>query len=298
MRGRTFRGPASLDLGGDGAYIYVGKAAPVDMPAFTGVIDPGLPVWVRTELDQFTPKLFAYYSERLGPFAGGRPTAYASWTGSAAAGTSMGGSVLKGTVILAIGGAGALKPSSSTLSRVRWFFGHESAHFWLGQTVRYDGPAQAWITEGGADMLAFRALEHLVAGYDARVELQRSLDECTKLVAGGKSLAGASARGDVRANYACGAVLLLAAEAAARKRDPHADVFNWMRGLLDARRSSGVVGEADWLNAFASVAAASTVSNVRRFIEEGVQIPQSFLRQLFDETGVPYRIDLDRLVLT
>jgi hypothetical protein len=200
----------------------------------------------------------------------------------------MGGSVLPGTLILVIGGAGASNATPAVLSRTRWFFGHEAAHFWLGQVIHYDSPASAWITEGGADLMAVRALDHLTPGYDSRAELQHSLTECLTLAGSDKPLSGASARGEVRANYTCGAMLLLAAEAANKKQNAKADVFTWLGGLIDANRADGVVGEKDWLDRFAKVADPQTVREVRAFIDKGAPSPPDFFARLFTATGVAF----------
>ena len=50
--------------------------------------------------------------------------------------------------------AAKASPQPEIVERSRWFIGHEGAHFWLGQTVRYAFADEAWITEGGADLMA------------------------------------------------------------------------------------------------------------------------------------------------
>lgn len=288
-RGGTSKGVVHSDFSREGAYAYSGPARPIETAAFAGILDPGLPGWIRAELNDFTPRLFALYRERLGASASGRPMAMVAWGGSAQPGSSLGGSVLEGTVVMRISGSRTAESSPAMLSKLRWFIGHESAHFWLGQTVTYTRRADAWITEGGADLLAIRALEKLVPGYDSRSELQHEVDDCLRTNGPGKPLSGASARGDARANYACGAVLLLAAEGAARKRDPGADAFTWVRALIDANRADGKVTEADWLAAFQAASGdAALTEQVRGFLDHGVERPADFIEALFGATGVPF----------
>ncbi|MHA6721247.1 hypothetical protein ACX40Y_17570 [Sphingomonas sp. RS6] len=290
------RSSVRVDLDREPSYVYDGPAAPIESAAFVGIVDPGLPAWIREQLDRFTPQLFALYRERLGPPAGGRPMAMVAWAGGGNPGTSMGGSVLPGLVVMRIAGQQTLAPNPAVMNRLRWFFGHESAHFWMGQTVSYTRRSEAWITEGAADMLAIRASERLVPDFDTQRQLQREVDDC---IAGsaGKSLAGASERGEGRTNYACGAALLIAVEGAVR-RDTKADLFDWMRGLIDANRADGKVSEADWLAAFdAVVADAAQREAVRAFIDRGVGDPAAFLGALYEATGVAFTRDGARLVL-
>lgn len=295
--GKRLRGEAGLMLNGDDTYLYSGAARPTETAAFVGVIDPGLPAWVTAELNAFTPRLFAYYTQRLGKPRGDRPAAFVAWGGSALKGYSVGGSVLKGMVVMNMRGAQVSDPNPAVRTRMRWFIGHESAHFWMGQTVRYGGRSEAWITEGAADLMAVRAFEHLDPGYDARADVQRSIDDCLK-INGTQPLAKAAERDLHRANYACGVVLALAAEGAARRRDPGADVFSWVRRLIDANRADGVVTQADWLSAFAAVREdAAATASVRRFLEEGTPDPAGFVHDLLAGSGVAVRRDGERVLL-
>ncbi|WP_052507783.1 M1 aminopeptidase family protein [Sphingomonas hengshuiensis] len=297
-RGVAHRGRFRRDLGGESGYAYVGRTPVIETPALAGIFDPGLPPWIRAELDTFTPRLFALYRARLGPSIAARPMALVSWGGAKRPGTSLGGSVLEAMVVLQIEGAQTVAATPAVLQRVRWFLGHESAHFWMGQTVRYARRADAWIDEGSADVMAVRALERLVPGYDARDAFQREVDDCIRENGPGMALSGASARGNTRANYACGAVLLLAAEGAVRKREAGADAFTWLRGLIDANRADGKVTQADWLAAFdAATGDPALGARVRSYLDSGVADPAAFVAELFAATGVAFSRDSGRIVL-
>lgn len=290
--GVAVRGAEDPDL-----YVYSGDAPIVETPTVAGIFDPGLPAWLRTEFDTLIPKLFALYTRRLGTPKGERPMAMVSWSGAANQGWSFSGSVLTGLVAIDMGGKVALTADPAVADRVGWFFGHESAHFWMGHTVAYDTARNAWITEGSADVLAVRALAALKPGYDARVELQREVDDCIK-VNGAKPLTSASERGEVRANYACGAVLLLAAEAAERRRDPSADAFTFARRLIDANREDGKVSEADWLATFEQVSGDAVITaRIKAFLDQGVADPTAFVAELFTATGVRFERSGDKLTL-
>lgn len=292
LEGRVTRSEISTPLGDRGVYIYSGDAPIVETETLAAVVDPGLPVWARTELEVFTPRLLALYAERLGPSKEGRPTVFAAWGGADARVQSMSGSTLPNLIVMTLSGKGYVQPSASTQDRMRWFLGHEAAHFWLGQVVRYRRREESWITEGGADVLAIRALERLQPGYDGRVERQREVDDCMKMIGPAKPLNGATERGDHRVSYACGAVLLMAAESAMRRRDPTADALSFWRILLDRNRVDGVVDAAEWLAAFQIATDDDRLTgSVRGFVDTGTNDPTAFVAALFDATGVEHTRD-------
>jgi hypothetical protein len=261
----------------------------IETASFAGVIDAGLPAWVRTELDQFTPQIMALYNQRLGPPSGGRPMALVAWQGAEKPGWSLGGSVLDHMVVMQISGQRVLERAPDVLAQMRWFIGHESAHFWMGQTVRYARENEGWIMEGSADLLAIRGLRTLAPDFDDRAYLQREMDECLKLEGPGKPLAGAGERGENRAYYSCGALLALAAEGAARKADPAADVFTFIRALIDANRADGKVSADDWLAQFRKAGGdAAVADDIRILLDKGVADPRAFWMRLFTATGVAF----------
>ncbi|MBA4763374.1 hypothetical protein [Sphingomonas sp.] len=296
FNGRRHRGSVRLMLDQHQSYVYSGPARALATPAFVGIIDPGLPVWARDELNRFTPRLFDYYTARLGRPAGTRPTLLASWGGTTLPGVSLGGSVLDGMVVMNLEGAAMVDPQPALLAQTRWFIGHEGAHFWMGQTVRTARRSAAWMTEGAADVMAVRALAHFYPDYDARGRLQKSIDDCIA-INGSKPLSGAFERGAHRANYACGAVLMMAAEGAARKRDPRADLFTWLRTLIDPNRKAGVVTPDHWLTVFAASGGAGA-EQVRSFLDRGIPDPAAFIAELLEANGVAVRRDGARVILT
>lgn len=296
FEGKLYRDAVRLKLEKQQSYIYSGPARAVATPAFVGIIDPGLPQWTRDELDRFTPRLFDFYTQRLGKPTGARPTLLAAWGGTAFKGVSQGGSVLDGMVVMNLKGAGMVDPKPALIAQTRWFIGHEGAHFWMGQTVRAKRRSESWMTEGGADLMAVRALAHYDPAYDVRARLQRSIDECIT-VNGSKPLSGALERGEHRANYDCGAVLMMAAEGAARKRDAKSDLFTWLQTLIEPNRKTGLVTADDWIGAFTAVGGVGA-ADVRVFLDRGVPDPAAFIAELLASNGVAVRRDGARVILT
>lgn len=240
------RGQATSRAVDDGErYVIYGPAAVRADTPFARIVDPAMPGWLVDELDSFTPRLFDRYARSLGPFKGDRPMIVASWKPSAMTGISQGGSVNPGMITMTFEGAGLLAPNPAVASGVKWFIGHESAHFWLGETIHADTPDRAWMTEGGADLMAARAVKESDPGFDDARFIANARRDCAEgLKAGG--VEGAGLRNENRPYYACGMVFALAVEAAGQPRGE--DFFAFVRRLITAN-PDGVVTREEWLDA-------------------------------------------------
>src|SRR3569833_1717983 len=192
---------ATLDDGQ--AYVLFGDAKPVIGPAMTTKFDQALPKWLADYLNTELPKILARYREELGPSPVGQPTLLASWAGPQPHTISLGGSVLPGMVVMTLAGDGLLKPSEKVSHYARWFVSHEAAHFWLGQAVHYSNRSESWITEGGAELLAFRATAASDPSFDIRARLSEAKGECAPFLARGGIASAYEREGDFRAYYAC-----------------------------------------------------------------------------------------------
>jgi hypothetical protein len=225
-----------------GAYVLFGRAKPVIGPAMTTILDPALPKWLPDYLNAELPKILAQYREKLGPSPVGQPTLLASWAGPLPHTVSLGGSVLPGMVVMTLAGDGLLKPSDKVSHYARWFVSHEAAHFWLGQAVHYSNRSESWITEGGAELLAFRATAAADPTFDIKARLSEARDECTPFLANGGIASAYEREGDFRAYYACGAILALAAEKAS-----DGDFADFVRTLIRRFGADETVTRAEWL---------------------------------------------------
>lgn len=281
----------TVTLTSGNSYVLFGAAKPIETADIVALLDPGLPQWIVDQLGASTPELLAYYADRLGPRSGPKPTLMVSWMGATPKLQSMGGSVLPGLVIMAFEGEGVTARNPAALNGARWFIAHEAVHFWLGTTVRYDAAAHAWITEGGADLLAVRASEAIDPDYDGRPVLNKAVDDCIELGAG-KAVNAANERNENRAYYACGAVFGLVAEAAARRVDAGHDFFDFVRALIDANRADGVVSKDEWLAHLTTVSRdASLAHDIRTMADKGVADPKATIASLFSRAGVRHTLD-------
>ena len=277
------------------AYVLFGEAQLKEARRIVTVVDPQLPGWIASSIETFAPQVVDYYASRLGKGQTHRPTVMSTWYGPTAGVVSYGGSVVPGLIVMSFEGEALLHANDEVLSGNRWFIAHEVAHFWLGQTVRTETSRDSWITEGGADLMAVRATKALNPDYDENGMLQTEVDDCVALA--GKPVADAEQRGEHRAYYACGAVLALSAEAL-QKRATGGDWFDFIKPLIDSHRSGGVLTREAWLTHFAELGAPGSLNaETTALLDKGVSDPGAFIRSLFDQTGVAYRMVKGRIVL-
>lgn len=278
------------------SYVLFGQVEQVDGERLTTIMDPALPAWIGEQVGGFAPRVGDWYTRRLGRGQTDRPTVMISWNGPTERTTSMGGSVMPGLITMSFEGAGVLNPTAEMLTVSRWFIGHESAHFWLGQTVRYEYARDAWITEGGADLMAVRALKALDPGYDDVAALQKEVDDCVELTRD-RSVVTANQRGEQRAFYACGAVFALAAEGAQR----HATGGDWLdflKPLINDNRRDGVLSRDEWLDALTAVSRDPSLRlDIERMLDKGAPDPAAVVARLFERTGVAFRMEAEKVVL-
>ncbi len=280
----------AVTLEGAGTYVLFGPARPIVTASMAAVMDPQLPEWLREFLARFTPQVLARYAEQLGPALETRPTVMVTWAGPTPRVISMGGSVLPGLVTMTFEGEGVLRERAELRNQARWFIAHEGAHFWLGQAVRYGSSNDAWITEGGAELLAIRTVAAIDPAFDAQLELQARLDECVQL-SRGRPVASAQERGEHRAYYACGTMFARIAEAA-EGRTPGGDFFQFTRRLIAANRADGVLTRGEWLAELTRVSGdPSLARDIRIMIETGVPDPAAHLASLFRRAGIPHSPD-------
>ena len=294
-----FKGERRVSVVAEDAQTYVlfGQARQVQSARLATVTDPALPGWIGAEIADFAPRVADHYAARLGVAGTQVPTVMVSWTGPTPGSRSMGGSVLPGLIVMTFEGAGVVDRTPEVLSVARWFIAHESAHFWLGQRVRYEYARDAWITEGGADLMAVRALQAIDPAYDARGELQKEVDDCIDL-SRGRGVASAAERGEHRAYYACGAVFAMAAEGAQRQRDG-GDWFGFLAPVMAANQADGVLTREEWLDALTRVSRDPSLRlDIERMLNDGVSDPAAIIARLFDRTGVAHRREGTRLMLT
>ncbi|MHC3126451.1 hypothetical protein OB03_03680 [Brevundimonas sp. GN22] len=277
------------------SYVLLGQADVTRDEGLTAVIDPALPHWMANTLADAAPATGRWYRQRLGAASSGaeKPVLMAAWNGPTQRMTSMGGSVLPGLIVMSFEGRGIEEPNPEIRERALWFIAHEAAHFWLGQTLRYEYARDAWITEGGADLMAVRALKARDPSYDDKSELQTEIDDCVKYAA--RPLGSAGERGEHRAYYACGAVFAMAAETAERRKSG-GDFLDFVRLLLSENRRDGVVTVQDWMSLYARRGGRpEQASLMLEMVNNGTRDPKAAVLALLE--GWDVALEGDRVVL-
>lgn len=279
----------TVETEGDGSYVLFGRRNPVETRDLTMMVDPALPAWIRTSIEGAMPRILAGYASALGPAPGPKPTIIVSWRGPTPSFRSLGGGTLAGLVVMRFEGEGMVAEDPVARHSNLWFLAHESAHFWLGQAVHFGNAQEAWITEGGADLLAFAAVAAADPTYDPRVPLQSAIEDCVSL-SRGRGIASAIERGENRAYYACGAVFALIAEAASQ-----GPFTRFVRGLIDANRADREVTRRDWLAALDRASGDPTLSrDIGRMLDRGAADPKAAIASLFTRARVRFELGPDR----
>jgi hypothetical protein len=273
----------ALTLRNSSSYVFFNARNPVETDAIAAMIDPQLPDWLKASLRDMVPAILGRHAADLGPAPAGKPMLLASWAGPTAGKFSMNGGVVPGTVLMRFEGEGLLAQSRQMRDLARWFIAHEGAHFWLGQAVRYERSRDAWITEGGADLLAVRAVQSIDREYDWRRELNRSIRDCIAL-SRGRGIGSAEDRGENRAYYACGALFGLLVEAESGR-----PFSAFIRSLIDANRADGVLTRQEWLDrAREATRDADLIAWIERTIDLGHDDPAASVAAMLSRAGIAF----------
>ena len=246
------------------------------------VIDKEMPAWISQYIAAYTPAAIRVLHSNLGPSGIREPTILAAWEGAARPGVSMNGGALRGLILMRIEGRGALASNPALRDMARWFIAHETAHFWLGQAVGYEGSRDSWIMEGGAELLAARTVQRLDPSYSPTAFLNQAIRGCAE--AAGRPVAEAPERGENRTTYACGAVFALVAE-----RVSGGDFYSFTRSLIDRHRARGTVNSAEWLAAVARAARnPAPATAIRTLLERGAVDPKAAVASLLRQSGIAF----------
>jgi hypothetical protein len=266
-------------------YAFFGATRPLETPYLVALLDPALPAWIRDSLSSAVPTLLSRYTQELGALPEFKPTLLVSWGGATPRIVSRGGSVLRGMIAMNYEGEGVLTETTEQRNQGLWFIAHEAAHFWIGQTAGYEFARDAWITEGGADLLAMRAVAEIEPTYDPRRALDEAIADCARLTKR-RGVESARDRNEHRAYYACGAVFGLVAEAGSGR-----SFYKFARRLLDENRRDGIISRAEWLAALDAATRKPALSrDILRLLERGAADPPEFLAELLAKAGVDIEI--------
>lgn len=272
--------------GDSGTNLYVGRALPVATPDVVAVIDQAFPPDTRARLESLLPRLMAFYGNEFGALES-RPMLFASRDENhPGGGYGYQGGTLPGQVFMHFYGRHEAFATPDFARRVDWFFAHEAAHMFQDFTSLTD-EGDSWIHEGGADALAAVALQALgVIDRDAvQARLQGSLDTCAKGIAG-QPLKTVHSNGSFDAVYACGFVMQMAVDAAARRASEGACGLACVWRDFQAAVAAGKPWSSE---TFISVAARRTDERTARFLRtvanDVAEQPETLLRDGMAQAG-------------
>ena len=271
---------------GDGTNLYVGRATPVDTPDVVAVIDQAFPVDTRARLESLLPRLMAYYGGEFGALPS-RPMLYASRDEDhPGGGYGYQGGTLPGQVFMHFYGRHAAFATPEFAARVDWFFAHEAAHLYQGYTALAD-EGDSWIHEGGADALAAVGLQALGVADEVAVQarLQQAVGNCAKGI-DERPLKLAHTGGSFEAMYACGFVLQMAVDSAARRAGDGACGLACVWRDFQQAVGGGKPWSRDTFIAAAQARTdAATAAFLRRVVDEVALQPETMLRDGLAQAG-------------
>lgn len=209
-----------------GTYLYVGKLPMTELGSkVQALLDPALPLWTQKVIKQKYKKALSFLANRLGFFPEYQPflmvnldpqiEAYSPQfkkdeVHSGGGMLSMGKSRMIHQVLW---GRKWNKPDSYAVSKFNHVLFHETIHFW--PTIKKkDFKRYIWITEGGADSLAYRvALQVGAISRRQYVEAHnKALNECVRLYEKDDKLTQPPLGNKYKMGYYCGMLIGLVTE--------------------------------------------------------------------------------------
>ena len=288
VHGQLYDGAVTVDdPGDDGLFAYFGELAPLQGENYIAVIDPGLPDWLATLLPEYLPSLFDFYAARLGDDLPRRPSIYFSFGEGDSESTHFnGGALLDGTYQVRATGQAWHEPNDFLRSLVPSSIAHESAHLWNGHATSSDGNAgAAWMHEGGAEILAWRAMRELgqlsQAEFDSKVS--NAHEACADAL-DGRPLTSVASAGEHGLLYTCGAVIGRVSELALQQNG--SDIFEFWSELIDIARRSESFSQQSYFDLLAEMSGNDeVVAELEEFVLESHGQTSSQLTDLFASAG-------------
>jgi hypothetical protein len=251
--GAVIEGDARVEVEGDGEYIYLGDAELTEGDAFIGVIDPGLPDWIRETLDDDLSMIFEALSTRFGYELPNRATTLFSFRGYDQPGLSNTGGVLPGNMLaLETAGDALREPNPRLRQHFQWFFAHEAVHLFQNESGKFaSGHDIAWIHEGGANAMAGRLM--IEAGLQSpetyAATLANQFEACAAALSG-TTLTDLMYSGTI-GPYDCGELIAVASDAAMADHD----LYDLWAAMVKASNDADTFDAEDYYTALGTLGA-------------------------------------------
>ncbi|MGB6231289.1 MAG: hypothetical protein WBF53_14305 [Litorimonas sp.] len=283
--GEAIEGEATVRVDGNGQYVYFGDATLTEGASFVGVLDPGLPDWLGSGLDDRLSVIFAALEDRFGFALKERATILFAFGGYDTPGLSNSGGVLPGNVLaLETEGAALRDPDAQILQRFQRFLAHEAVHLFQAMGGKSAAsPDLAWIHEGGADAMSGQLLVEL--GFwerEARARyLAADLERCVAALSG--STLSETIRESRIGAYDCGEIIAVASDAAL----PGHDLYDLWATLVSQADGESDYAAADYFAAMASLGAdESWLARLRTLVSDRATDPKQEFLDLMEAVGI------------
>ncbi|MCG8440791.1 MAG: hypothetical protein MI723_03190, partial [Caulobacterales bacterium] len=242
--------------------------------------------------------VLAHYAARLGG-AAPPPSVLLAYRPSASRGFSFKGGALVDQLMMEVGGSDL--EADALASYLRTAVAHEAAHLWNSQIARPSDSRHAWLHEGGAEALSWRAIEAVGAAEPgfARARFEEALNACAAHLANGP-LNGAAARRDYRAYYDCGASIMLAVESDLYRGQPDRDIHDLWAALLARAREhhQGSYDQTIFLRLISDLGARpQTIAWIGLLTERTLDTPPAMLVVGLRKAGVDASLRPDRRIV-
>lgn len=222
--------------------IYVGRAPLLDFTNFRGTIDPNLPKWISTGVDENVGKIITALEGLSGTslpktpelFFMGDPDSdkYFAYSGVAFPGQ---------TLALKVEGEAIKAETQKVFHEVMYFYAHEISHLFqhILDVGRID-ERSAWISEGSANLMGYRTVARagLTDSEFTDREMRGAFGSCRDTIRGSMALGRTSVQSRY---YDCGLMVSLITEAAL----PNHDIFSFWSALADRAEDNDGVYDGD-----------------------------------------------------
>ncbi|MFB9372716.1 hypothetical protein ACFFUB_01945 [Algimonas porphyrae] len=262
--GRRQSGETTVMVDGGGEYIYFGTADLVEGEYFVGVIDPGLPAWIREDFDDTLGTIFTALEERFGYGLPDRATILFAYRGDDMQGLSNKGGALPGNVLaLETAGTALRQPSDAVTGYFQFFFAHEAAHLFQQASGKSLGNQDAaWIHEGHASAVAYRLLveQGLQTREAYEVRLAEAFNRCAAEL-NGRALSETLYTGYIGA-YDCGEIIAVASDAAL----PDHDLYDLWANMVSIGDDPNRYDAEDYFAALQALGASEPIVGALRVL--------------------------------
>ena len=277
---------------GDGTYIYVGEASLMEGADLTGVIDPGLPGWLRERVEPELGAIFDVNRKLWGEGLGQKATVLFAFRGFEGEGMSNTGGAVNSLLALESSGENLRHFHEDILIFFRWFFAHEVVHLFQNRHgVSIDARSDAWMTEGAANAMAISVLREIGVTDDEFIlgQYGEAIDKCSEYLGDGP-LIEAAQRSQFDVFYTCGDLIAQMTDAALTDDE----LFSFWNALLarGAEADQHQYSTADYFDVLREAGANdSVIELLRSLVYEQQADPEKTLLRAMNTTGLVPRFD-------